>query len=264
MGEEQIQKRVSFAGDPKRVREVVRQIQHLMMVYEFGMDEVMTKINILRREFRREHDYNPIEHVSSRLKSAKSLVRKMNKLDLALDAQAVRDNIFDIAGIRLTCSFVSDIYHLRDLLLRQNDITLLQEKDYIKSPKPNGYQSLHLVVEVPVFLANSVEHVPVELQLRTVAMDFWASLEHKIYYKYDMTVPDHLTHALKLAADVAATLDTSMERIHDEVLALDAKRKADIGDLDEGEEANLTDVLLRSFPEALFGGAAADFGEPLG
>ena len=95
-------------------------------------------------------------------------------------------------------------------------------------------------------------------------MDFWASLEHKIYYKYDMTVPDHLTHALKLAADVAATLDTSMERIHDEVLALDAKRKADIGDMDEGEEANLTDVLLRSFPEALFGGAAADFGEPLG
>ena len=251
MGEEHRELRLSDA-DPAKLHALIRQIQHLMMVYEFGMDEVLTKVNILRREFRREHDYNPIEHVSSRLKSAKSLVRKVNKLNLPLDAQTVRSNIFDIAGIRLTCSFVSDIYHMRDLLLRQSDLTLLQEKDYIKKPKPNGYQSLHLVVEVPVFLADSVEQVPVELQLRTVAMDSWASLEHKIDYKYDMTVPSHLTHALKLAADVAASLDTSMERIHEEVLALDAQRRAEHGiNKGEGNDADLVEIILRSFPEVL-------------
>ncbi len=203
------------------VRERINQLHRLMMVYEFGMEEVLTKLNILRNEFRLAHDYNPIEHVNSRLKSMHSLVRKAQRKGIPLEYERLRESMFDIAGVRLTCSFVSDIYRMRELLLAQTDLTLLDERDYIADPKPNGYKSLHLIIQVPVFLADGMERVPVEVQLRTVAMDFWASLEHKIYYKYEKEIPRHLTDALKLAADVAASLDTSMERIHLEVLGLE-------------------------------------------
>lgn len=203
------------------VRDRINQLHRLMMVYEFGMEEILTKINILRNEFRLAHDYNPIEHVSSRLKSMHSLVKKAQRKRIPLEYESLRQSMFDIAGVRLTCSFVSDIYRMRRLILAQTDLTLLDERDYIANPKPNGYKSLHLILQVPVFLAEGVEYVPVEVQLRTVAMDFWASLEHKIYYKYEKEVPRHLTDALKLAADVAASLDTSMERIHLEVLGLE-------------------------------------------
>ncbi|WP_251151883.1 GTP pyrophosphokinase family protein [Cellulosimicrobium sp. Marseille-Q4280] len=192
-----------------------------MMTYKFGIDEVMTKITVLRDEFRHIHDYNPIEHVGSRLKSIDSILAKARRKGIPLTPEGVRESMLDVAGVRVTCSFVSDIYRVRDMLAGQGDMTVLEERDYIAHPKGNGYKSLHLIVQVPVYLSDRVEDVVVEIQLRTIAMDFWASLEHKIYYKYQREVPSHLTDALKLAADVAATLDTTMERIHEEVRELD-------------------------------------------
>lgn len=206
---------------PAEIGPRVREFRRLMMNYKFGIDEVMTKITVLRDEFRHVHDDNPIEHLGSRLKSLDSIVAKARRKGIPLTPEGVRENMFDIAGVRVTCAFVSDIYRVRDLLVGQRDLTVLEERDYIAHPKGNGYKSLHLIVQVPVFLSDRVEDVVVEIQLRTIAMDFWASLEHKIYYKYERDVPQHLTDALKLAADVAATLDTTMERIHDEVRGLD-------------------------------------------
>jgi putative GTP pyrophosphokinase len=190
-----------------------------MMTYKFGIDEVMTKVGVLRDELKNFHDDNPIEHVGSRLKSVESIVAKARRKGIALTPDAIRAQMLDIAGVRVTCSFVTDIYRVRDMLVGQRDLEVIEERDYIAHPKPNGYQSLHLIVRVPVFLSDRVEEVVVEIQLRTIAMDFWASLEHKIYYKYDREVPHHITDALKLAADVAMTLDQTMERIRDEVTA---------------------------------------------
>lgn len=205
------------------LREMAHDIRYMMMVYQCARDEIMTKVNSLRKEFNLAHDYNPIEHISSRIKSPESLFVKMQRKGLPTTQKAIKDNIFDIAGVRLVCSFQSDIYRLREILLNQPDLKLLEERDYIANPKPNGYKSLHLIVEVPIYLSQVVERVPVEIQLRTVAQDFWASLEHKIYYKFDKEVPKHLTDALKLSSDVADSLDTSMERIHNEVRALESQ-----------------------------------------
>lgn len=217
----------SFPLPSHELQEQAKSLRRLLMVHRFAMEEVMTRVNILRSEFQQLHDYNPIEHVSSRLKAPESIVKKAKRKGIAINSDALCKEMLDIAGVRLTCSFVSDIYRVRTLLLQQPDLKLLEERDYIGNPKPNGYKSLHLIVEVPVYLTDRIERVPVEIQLRTIAMDFWASLEHKIYYKYEKEVPKHLTDALKLAADVAASLDTSMERIHEEVRELDAKLDSD-------------------------------------
>ncbi|ROS73634.1 GTP pyrophosphokinase family protein [Cellulomonas sp. PhB143] len=203
--------------DPEAVADLVHEMRRLLMTYKFGIDEVMTKITVLRDEFRSIHDYNPIEHLGSRLKSLDSIVAKAQRKGIELTPDVLRSRMFDIAGVRITCGFVSDIDRVRDMLLGQADLTLLEERDYIREPKANGYKSLHLILEVPVYLSDRVEPVAVEVQLRTIAMDFWASLEHKIYYKFDRDVPEHILTDLKLAADVASQLDRSMERIHDEV-----------------------------------------------
>lgn len=202
---------------PSQVLERVKELRRLMLTYRFGLEEVHTKIQILRDEYHHIHDYNPIEHVGTRLKTLESLLSKARRRNVAFDAESIKANIYDIAGIRITCPFVTDIYLVRDALTRQLDLEVLEERDYIQNPKPNGYKSLHLILRVPVFLSDRVEQVTVEVQLRTIAMDFWASTEHKIYYKYSREVPRHLTDALKLAADVAWTLDTSMEDIHNQM-----------------------------------------------
>lgn len=194
-------------------------LRRLLLVSRFAIDEVMTKVSILRDELRFVREHSPIEHVGARLKAPASIVRKARRKGIPLTAAAVRERMRDIAGVRVICGFVSDIYRVRDMIVRQRDLTVLEERDYIARPKPNGYKSLHLIVQVPVFLSDRAEDVVVEIQLRTIAMDTWASLEHKIYYKYDREVPRHLVDSLKLAADVAWSLDTSMERIHDEVHA---------------------------------------------
>ncbi|MDF2990057.1 MAG: uncharacterized protein K0S37_571 [Microbacterium sp.] len=193
------------------------EFQRFLMEYRFGLAEVDTKIAILREEFQEMHDYNPIEHVSSRVKTPDSLVDKVRRKGIDTDFDSIRAAITDIAGIRVTCSFIDDAYRLSDLLTQQEDITVRDVKDYIATPKANGYKSLHVIVEVPVFLSTGRVQVPVEVQFRTIAMDFWASLEHKIYYKYDRLVPAELLDQLKDAADTAAELDTRMERLHREI-----------------------------------------------
>lgn len=194
-----------------------RELTRFLMVYKFAIDEVTTKLGILREEFTHLHDYNPIEHVAARLKSPDSIAAKAQRLGTELTLDAIGSTILDIAGVRVTCSFVSDVYTIFSMLAEQSDVTVVEVEDYIAEPKPNGYQSLHAIVEVPVFLSDGPVTVPVELQLRTVAMDFWASLEHKIYYKYDRTVPDELLQELRDTADIAAQLDARMEALHQQI-----------------------------------------------
>ncbi len=193
------------------------ELTRFMMAYKFALDEMNTKINILKDEFNYIHDYNPIEHVKSRVKSPESILKKVNRKGLDLSLTSIQDNIKDIAGIRVTCSFVSDIYKISEMLQTQKDIKLLDCKDYIKNPKSNGYRSLHLILEIPVFMSDGEQLIPVEIQIRTIAMDFWASLEHKIFYKYNKDVPQTLLTELKEAATTAAELDVKMERINREI-----------------------------------------------
>lgn len=187
------------------------------MVYKFALDEISTKVNILKEEFRLIHDYNPIEHINTRVKSAESIIRKVQKKNLPFSLDVIQENIKDIAGIRIICSFVSDIYLMSEMIQAQTDIEVVEVKDYIKNPKENGYQSLHIVMKIPVFMTDRKVNVYVEMQIRTIAMDFWASLEHKIYYKYGKHIPENLTAELKEAAITAAELDRKMERLNNEI-----------------------------------------------
>lgn len=198
--------------------------RRFMLEHRFGMDEIVTKVSILRDEFTHLHDYNPIESVSSRLKAPESLLEKIERKGLRLEDtpsfDQIRERVTDIAGVRVVCSFTSDVYRVCEVLSQQVDVTVLEVRDYVARPKPNGYRSLHALVEVPVFLSESVVPVTVEVQFRTIAMDFWASLEHKIYYKYRRDVPPELLAGLHDAADTAYTLDATMERLHGEVREL--------------------------------------------
>lgn len=169
--------------------ELRTEFSRFMMLYQFGISELMTKVNILKDEFTHINQYSPIEHVTSRVKSPDSILRKAQRLNVPLTIDDISKNIFDIAGVRITCSFISDTYRIAEMLTSQTDLRVIEREDYIADPKPNGYKSLHLIVEVPVFMSDRVRHVPIELQIRTIAMDFWASLEHKIYYKYNREVP---------------------------------------------------------------------------
>lgn len=198
-------------------KELRDDMQRFLNEYRFGMREIETKLEILRDDFEDEYAYNPIEHLSSRVKSPDSLIEKMQRRGVAPTFDEIRRHITDIAGVRVTCSFVSDAHRLFELLCGQDDVRLIDVKDYITHPKPNGYKSLHAIVEVPVFLPRGTVHVPVEVQFRTIAMDFWASLEHKIYYKYDKRVPEHLLAELHEAALTASDLDERMERLHREI-----------------------------------------------
>ncbi|MET1020388.1 MAG: GTP pyrophosphokinase family protein [Microterricola sp.] len=228
-------------------RALTDEFTRFMLSYKFGIDEVMTKINILKEEFAHRHDYSPIEHVSSRLKSPESILKKAVRKGCDLTLDGIRAEVHDIAGIRVTCSFISDTYKIFDMIAAQRDVTVLQVRDYITAPKPNGYKSLHLIIEVPVFMSDHVEQVKVEVQIRTIAMDFWASLEHKIYYKFNRDVPERLLEELRSAALAANGLDMKMERLHDEVVALSHVAGADDGVIDAQDigRMELPDALLR-------------------
>ena len=196
-------------------RRAVREgLTRFLMPYKFAIDEVVTKLRILQEDFTQTGEYNPIEHVSSRLKDPDSIIEKMQRRGIPLETERVRETITDIAGVRVVCSFVSDVYRVFELLTAHSDITVYQVKDYIAKPKENGYRSLHLLLEVPVFLSSGPVQTIVEVQIRTIAMDFWASLEHKIYYKYDREVPEELIDGLRDAADQAGRLDSTMEWLH--------------------------------------------------
>ncbi|MBW7475846.1 GTP pyrophosphokinase family protein [Paenibacillus oenotherae] len=208
----------------EQFKNMKREIIRFLMQYKFALQELETKVDILKEEFHLVHDYNPIEHTKSRLKSPESILKKLMRKGDDLSLESIKYKIRDIAGLRITCSFLSDIYLISEMLSKQCDLTVLEVKDYIKNPKPNGYQSLHLLVEVPVFMSDRQEQVCVEIQIRTIAMDFWASLEHKIFYKYNQEVPAQLLQELKEAADSAAALDKQMERLHNQVEAIKEER----------------------------------------
>lgn len=191
--------------------------KQLMSYYQCAIMEVVTKFKVLDEEMSLEYDRNPIESIKSRLKSPESLIEKMNRKKLPLTVDAIEDNINDVAGVRVICSFQSDIYMLAEALLKQDDITLIEKKDYIQSPKDNGYRSLHLIVQIPIFLHDQKKFMNVEVQLRTISMDWWASLEHKICYKKDIEKYPEMGTDLRACADIAACLDEKMESIQKRV-----------------------------------------------
>lgn len=188
----------------------------LMTYYRCAIMEVETKFNVLNKEFSLTYDRNPIETIKSRLKSPESIIEKLQRKKLPFNADLIEKELNDIAGVRVVCAFSDDIYLLSDYLLNQDDIALLKKKDYIKNPKENGYRSLHLIVETPIYLHNEKRMMKVEVQLRTIAMDFWASLEHRIYYKKGQN-NDRLRSELKECADVSAALDLRMQAIRGEL-----------------------------------------------
>ncbi|ADL53760.1 RelA/SpoT domain protein [Clostridium cellulovorans 743B] len=207
----------NFSREISNPSTIFNEFKHLMLLYNCALREVDTKLTILNDEFQVIHDHNPIEHIKSRIKTPESIVKKLKRKGFEITAENMKTHISDIAGIRVICSFTSDIYKIFELITSQSDITLLKVKDYIKSPKPNGYRSLHLLVEVPVFLSEKTEPMKVEIQIRTVAMDFWASLEHKIHYKFEKTPPQYILDNLKLCADTVNALDAEMLMLNEEI-----------------------------------------------
>ena len=199
----------------------LEEFRRSMTYYHCAIMEMETKFKVLDREFSLAHDRNPIADIRTRLKSPQSIIEKMKKLNLPLSIESMMENLSDVAGVRVICSFPEDVYLLADALLRQDDVKLLARKDYIANPKPNGYRSLHLIVELPIFFSRETVPMKVEIQLRTIAMDFWASLEHQLKYKKGLDSDAELTEELKRCADASAALDLRMQQIRQ---ALDANR----------------------------------------
>ena len=204
----------------------LEQWNSLMFLYSSALKEINVKIEILNNEFVHIHNYTPIEHVKSRLKSAESIVKKMKRHHYEVNVSNMTEKLSDIAGIRIICSFTSDIYQIADMISRQSDVTVHYVKDYIRNPKPNGYKSYHMVVTIPVYLSDGPVETKVEIQIRTVAMDFWASLEHKIYYKFEGEGPAYLQQELKACADMVDMLDAKMYSLNESILAWNSQREA--------------------------------------
>lgn len=217
----------------------------LLSYYACAIMEVETKFRVLDHQYSLEYDRNPIEDIKSRVKSWESLIKKVRRKEIPLTLSSIEENIHDIAGVRVVCSFPDDIYMLADCLLNQDDITLIEKKDYIKNPKPGGYRSLHLIISVPIFLQDEKRMVTVEVQLRTIAMDFWASLEHKIYYKFEGNAPDYLEQELKACADMADMLDNKMFSLNQAITKIaeeQAKEKEAAKVAEEMKKAEREDV----------------------
>ncbi|MBR1535427.1 MAG: GTP pyrophosphokinase family protein [Treponema sp.] len=208
-------------SNPDNFYKMAFEFQQIMMIYESAIKQIETKLDILNKENKVSGRRNPIETVKSRIKSPQSIASKLEKKKLPVSFDSMIDNLHDIAGVRVICPYISDIYTVRDILLKQPDITLLEEKDYIKAPKESGYRSLHLVIEIPVYLSESTHNVKVEIQLRTIAMDFWASLEHELHYKTNTKVPESVRRELFRVAETIAMTDREMEEIAIELQNLD-------------------------------------------
>ena len=188
-----------------------------LLLYDSVLREINTKREILNNEFKQAHQYNPIEHITSRIKSPESIARKIRKKGLELTVENIVKYVNDVAGVRIICSFTSDIYRIASSISNQDDVTVLRVKDYIANPKPNGYMSYHMIVSIPIFLTNDVIDTKVEIQIRTIAMDFWASLEHKIYYKFEGKAPAGIKDELKECANIISFLDEKMLSINESV-----------------------------------------------
>ncbi len=193
----------------------------LMAYYRCAIMEIETKLNVLNEEFSLQYDRNPINGIKSRLKTLSSIKEKTERLNIPFNISAIEENLNDIAGVRVICSFPDDVYMIANALLQQDDITLVSKKDYIKEPKPNGYRSLHLIVTVPIYLAHEKRLMKVEIQLRTIAMDFWASLEHQLRYKKDFEFTERMAKDLLDCANLSAELDSKMDELRSLALSLD-------------------------------------------
>ncbi len=191
--------------------------QTVTLLYNSALKEIGTKLEILNDEFQHVHRYNPIEHIKSRIKTAESIVKKLKKRGYESTIENMVKFVNDIAGIRIICSFTSDIYRIAEMLAGQNDIRVLSIKDYIKNPKESGYKSYHMIVTVPIYLSDGAVDTKVEIQIRTVAMDFWASLEHKINYKFEGEAPEHIKRELYECAEMVSDLDARMMSLNEEI-----------------------------------------------
>lgn len=202
------------------VKDIFLEYRKMQLLYQSALKEIGTKLEILNDEFKFVHKYNPIEHIESRMKSEESIVRKLMKKGQDITVENIERYIDDVAGIRVICSFTLDIYRIVDMISNQDDIEVVKTKDYMVNPKPSGYRSYHMIVKVPIFLSDTVVPTRVEIQIRTVAMDFWASLEHKIYYKYDGHAPEYIRSELRECAEMISYLDSKMLAINEEIHSL--------------------------------------------
>lgn len=214
---EEDERRQVLEENPESLFEEAKPFIALMTQYRCAMMEVETKLRVLDAEFSLEYNRNPFESIKSRLKKPASMIEKLKRKGLPVTLASIEENLHDVAGIRVICSFPEDIYHLARLLSMQDDIILVEEKDYIKNPKPNGYRSLHLILDIPIFLSNEKKHMKVEVQFRTIAMDFWASLEHKLKYKKDVADAEEIGMLLKECADSIAEMDDKMQEIRNRI-----------------------------------------------
>ena len=196
-----------------------------MFLYNSALKEVGTKLEILNDEFHHVHQYNPIEHIKTRIKTPESIVKKLKRYGYETSIENMVKYVNDIAGVRLICSFTSDIYRLAEMIGNQSDLRVLSIKDYIKHPKESGYKSYHMLVTVPIFLSDSVVETKVEIQIRTIAMDFWASLEHKIYYKFEGNAPEYISEELRECADMISALDDKMLSLNETIQRLTKSEK---------------------------------------
>ena len=197
----------------------------LMFLYNSALKEVGTKLDILNDEFVHIHKYNPIEYIKKRIKTPESIVKKLKRDGYEVSVENMVNYINDIAGIRIVCSFTSDIYRLAEMIGKQNDLTVVSIKDYIKHPKASGYKSFHMHVTIPIFLSDRVVDTKVEIQIRTIAMDFWASLEHKIYYKFEGHAPEYISRDLRACAEIVSDLDAKMLQLNEAILEEKAKQE---------------------------------------
>ena len=200
--------------------------KEVTLIYNAALRQIQTKMEILNDEFQHVHQYNPIEHIKARMKTPESIVKKLKRNGYESTIDNMVKYINDIAGIRIICSFTSDIYRIADMISEQKDINVIAVKDYITFPKASGYKSYHMIVTVPVFLSDRTVDTKVEIQIRTVAMDFWASLEHKIHYKFEGDAPEHIRTELVECAKLVADLDDRMLSLNDEILAISKERQA--------------------------------------
>ena len=207
--------------DPDRKETVEREYKfdQLMMMYGCAIKEVRTKLEVLNDDLGSRYERNPIENINSRIKEPISIAKKLKKLNVPVCVESIPLYLNDVAGIRVTCSFIDDIYTVAGMLIRQDDIKLIKMKDYIENPKPNGYRSLHLIVEIPVFFADATRPMRVEVQIRTIAMDFWASLDHHLRYKKNVKDADSISEELKKCADIIAQTDEDMLRIRKRIFS---------------------------------------------
>lgn len=203
--------------ETKKVMWTMVEYKDLQMMYSCALKEIQTKFEILNIEFNVKYKRNPISNITTRLKRNESVINKLIRYNFDISIDSIEKNIYDMAGIRIVCSYIDDIYMLAAALLKQDDITLIETKDYIKNPKPNGYRSLHLIVEVPIFLVDKKKNVKVEVQIRTIAMDFWASLEHQMKYKKDIKNSENVIKELASCAKVINETDELMLKIRNEI-----------------------------------------------